>query len=568
MVALSRTVKRSTELQRIARLPRRVDEPSGDVQLAAEMTRLLRTPGGQWELRPIQAVALATVHQMRGYLGPVRVGGGKTLISLLAPTVLCVERPLLVIPAGMRRDLQIAFEELRQHWLIREPRIATYEGLGRVNQAHMLETYQPDMIICDEAHYLKNPRAAVTRRFRRYMTEHPDTVFIGMSGTLTKRSLRDYAHLAEWALGREFSPLPTVWGVLEEWADALDVGVAESRRHAPGALRELYDEGDRQLPELAAARRAFRRRLTQSPGVVATGDVQVPAELCIRAVEPTYSSATEEAFRTLTSSWETPDGWPISDGATLWRHARELACGFYYVWNPRPPTNWLDARKAWAKECRAILKHNHKNLDSELQVINALDREEIVRPTARTALGAWREIKTTFVPNTEARWLDAAALALAAQWMEQGPGIVWCEHVVFGEMLSELTGYRYYGQQGRAKDGSLLIQARGPVIASVGANHRGRNLQHWHRSLVISAPPSGAVWEQLLGRTHRDGQRAHVVTYYVMCGCVQVWSGFVKAIEDARYMQDSLGQNQKLLYSDLDWPSADEIANRTGARWK
>jgi hypothetical protein len=52
-------------------------------------------------------------------------------------------------------------------------------------------------------------------------------------------------------------------------------------------------------------------------------------------------------FDRLRSQWETPDGWPISEPAIRNQHARELGLGFFYRWNPRPPDEWLDARRAY-----------------------------------------------------------------------------------------------------------------------------------------------------------------------------------------------------------------------------
>ena len=54
--------------------------------------------------------------------------------------------------------------------------------LGLVQSAQKLDYIQPDLIIADECHLLKNHKAGRTRRVTRYMREHPETKFVGVSG--------------------------------------------------------------------------------------------------------------------------------------------------------------------------------------------------------------------------------------------------------------------------------------------------------------------------------------------------------------------------------------------------
>ena len=95
----------------------------------------------------------------------------------------------------------------------------------------MLDRLQPELIIADECHSLKDGGAARTKRFLRYMRAHPTTIFLGLSGTVASKSLKDFWHLIKLAL-REKSPLPIRWPVLDKWAAALDPGEtsAPSRR--------------------------------------------------------------------------------------------------------------------------------------------------------------------------------------------------------------------------------------------------------------------------------------------------------------------------------------------------
>lgn len=561
-------VRDSDELDRVIRLPRRRWEDSPP--LAGDLETWLKTHWGTMSLRPIQSAALQELHDFSGLFAPIRVGGGKTLISFLSSAVVEAERPILLIPAKLRDKTRREMRTLQEHWTFPTPKIITYEWLGRVGAAEFFQTHKPDLIIADECHKLKNRKAAVTRRVHRYMQNHSKTKFAAMSGTITMRSLRDYAHIVEWCLG-SFAPVPLKWTILSEWADALDEKLADGQRLAPGALIRLCEtEEERKAISsnpVSAVRKAFRRRLTESHGVIATHEGHVGCSLYINAIEPPLNAAVDDAFETLRTYWETPDGWPISDGISMWRHARELACGFFYKWDPRPPREWLEARKQWCKFVRDTLKH--RSVDSELQVAQGVAAGRIPDPVGFYA--DWIGIRDTFKPNTVPVWLDDSVIELADQWASESPGIVWVEHQAVGQRLSERSMMEYYHRQGKNFSGGMIEDAHHEgisIIASIASNKEGRNLQEWHRNLLLSPIPNGEGMEQILGRTHRDGQQADEVTFDVLIGCKEQWAGFEQARADARYIEDSIGQAQKLLYADVDVPTPEEVAQLSGHRWR
>ena len=555
-------VRGSPELERIVALPRRELRPN----LGTELTELLKKPKGTMELRPVQAQALEELHDFGGLLGPIRVGAGKTLITALAGTVLEAKKPLLLVPAKLRQKTKIEFFELALHWQFQMPRILSYEMLSHADHAADLLKHAPDLIVADEVHKLKNLKAAVTRRVGRYL-ERTDCAFVGLSGTITKRSLRDYAHLAEWALGKQLSPLPTVWSVIEEWADCLDESVDAFKRLAPGQLERLYNDTERASEDpVRASRSAFRRRLVETPGVVTTAETTVDCALNLAPIELPDCPKVEEAFMHLLTYWETPDGWPITDAPSLARHAKELSLGFYYVWDPRPPSEWLQARRGWARACREVLKHNRRDLDSELQVVRACDLGHY--PIAAEALATWRAIRDSFVPNTRAEWISNIGIHAVSDWIKKNVGIVWVEHVAFANYLSLYLKLPYYGRQGLNTDGQPIEKATGPIIASILANSEGRNLQRYNQNLVVSCQSSGARMEQLLGRTHREGQYSDEVSVDIFCGSFDQWLCLEQAQKDAKYIEDSTGQPQKLNQATIEWPTLADIENKSGFRWK
>jgi len=554
-------VRLNDELRRIERLPRRLWDASAE-SLADELTEILKTPDGRMRLRPIQAVALAEIGTVGGLFGPLRVGAGKTLITLLAPAVAFAERPLLLVPASLVGKTKRDEDLLRYHWRLPNwIRVMSYEWLGRVQAAEALDAYEPDLVIADEVHRLKNPRAAVTRRVRRYMANHVDTRFVGMSGTITKRSIKDFAHVLRWTHKPVDAPLPRTHTDLELWADALDERKGQTRRADPGALAVFCNDDESTLwatEPRKAARRAFRRRLIETPGVVATKETPIDASIVVNALEPKSTPWIRQAFETLRYTWETPDGHPIADGLAMFRHARELALGFYYVWDPRPPRDWLDARKAWAAHVRRVLAHS-RTLDSELQVRQRDGDVEVCR--------AWLDVRDTFEPNTIPRWIDESVVEFCARWLNRHGGIVWTEHTCFAERLAELSGAPYFGRKGLDANGNMIENATGPIIASIASNSTGRNLQAWSKNLITSMPANGMQTEQLFGRTHRDGQLADEVRFDVLTTCAEHVGAFYQATRDAEFVFDATGSPQKILLADHDMPTPTSVALRSEAQW-
>lgn len=574
-----RGVASSSELTRILRLPRRKwSEDESIDALASDLTSWLKIPEGTMTLRPVQAKALEELHDFGGLLAPIRVGGGKTLISMLAPIVLGAERPCLLVSAKLREKTKVEFAELRKHWLF-HPRleILSYEILSRDGGYELLERINPDLIVADEAHRLKNTNSGCTRKARRWSTEHPETRWALMSGTITTRSLRDYGHLAKWSL-HDLCPLPDHANELADWADALDTKVEPNRMLLPGALLGLCN--DDELAEVAAdgecqnlvARKAFRRRLVETPGVIATEERALGASLCISHKMIDISKECAVDFKRLREDWETPDGHPFTEAVDLWRHARSLSCGLFMIWDPPPPKEWMDARREWARMVRKVLASRRKGIDTEFQVAKAcvvmLDAGEKRSGVIDAEVyETWAGIRDTFKPNSVPVWRHQIMLNAAAKWLAEAPGIVWAEHVAFGKELSKLTGLPYFGEGGVDKNGTAIeITPWDRVIASIASNSEGRNLQRWNRCLVVSPPPNGGIWEQMLGRCHREGQEADEVEYQVMLACREQWAGMNQAIEDAKYVDQTTGQPQKLLYADKSLPSGDQVAALIGSR--
>ncbi len=573
-------VQHTAEFTRIQALPRRTWTKSELEVLTDKMTALLKTPQGTMRLRPVQALALYELGTTGGALCPVGVGEGKELISFLSAKVLFSRHPLLIMPAHLVKRSEREMEEYGVHWRIpTNLRILSFQMLGQANRADALSVVPPDLFILNECHRIKNQNAAVTRRVVRHMKQFPNAKVIALSGTLLAHSIMDFAHIARWCV--KPCPLPAGFVELKEWSDALDEksGGGWNQRE-PGALLKLCSPAELQHPPLQAARMGFRRRLTETPGVVATegGDDVAnkqgdPIQLTVRAIYYEQAPIVEKHFEKLREEWSTPSGWTFSIAMGVWRHARTLALGLHYEFDPWPPGEgppeerpWCLARSAWKRFVRAAIKDSRGEnvLDSELQVANACKKQAL----DDTVLKAWLSEQPSYTPVSSAVFHDDAALLTCQAWMTQ-PGIVFTDHVFFAEELARRTGCKYFGAGGVDKDG-LEIEKADPnscIIASRVANSTGRNLQAWHRGLVTSAPHSALEWEQMLGRFHRHGQQ-HDVTFDLLIGCRENWSGWNRAKDLAQMTRDTLGASQKLLIArDENFLSEFQMSLKPGFKW-
>ncbi len=538
-------IQDTPELRRISGVPRRRWTESATRDAIGYWTHALRTPRGTMTLLGVQAQALSEIHAYGGFFGPIPVGHGKTLISFLAPIVGRARNPLLLTRAALIPKTKREMIEMSKHWAIAHHlRVESYETLGREKASTFFERMDPDMVIPDECHRLKNRRAGVTLRVIRHLLRRAKAgrrvAFCPMSGTATDGSINDYDHLIAWAVPDGYSPLPYDRAEVEAWALSLD------------------PDGDA-TPELLAW---YRERFLDTPGVIVANEEGCHASLLIRSHE--YDPGTDAEFAEL-RKWRAPDGFEFTQPTQVWSCASTLALGFWYVWSPRPPDWWLEPRKAWAKYATRILEVNRRNLDTFLQVTKAVAAGLYGKP-AQAALEAWQAVRDEFEPNKVAVWVNDRALRECEAWGKPR-SIVWSKYPPFGEELARRTGWRYYGELGLDREGRYVEAEDGssPIILSIDANLEGRNLQHaFDRNLVTTWPGRAARSEQLIGRTHRLGQRSDEVTFDVFVGCFEHANAFDRARSRAARVADQMGQKHKLTFADIDMPSPWELSGVRG----
>ncbi len=609
-------VRPSKELTRILALPRRA-RPAGDgAAYVKPLNDALRAPksccechglsvcrGGcyccqKWgpkgcilSLLPLQAWALSEIGQVQGSLDPIGVGWGKTGIAILAPMMVPdVKKAILLLQSNLKPQfLTRDFPQWGVHFRVPNLgsrtasvftpglpvlHILAYSELSTKRGTSMLHDLNPELIIGDEAQNISARTSARTKRVIRYMTERPSTRCVWLSGNLTKKSLKEYAHLAEYAL-KMASPVPVEWPVVEEWAGAVDADTPNGIRSGIGALSRLCYVGE-------DARDGFRRRLTETPGVVSSVEGSIETSLVISERKPPpVPQAIGEALAQLNRAaeaggWKRPDGEELVTILDVAECAKQLASGFFYRWRwprmePEPVIKeWLEARKEYHQEMRNKLKHSGQHLDSPHLLLLAATRwfdgyryKDADGHTTRIAahnkngpmltwesetFERWRAVRSQAKPETEAVWVSDYLVKDAAAWVKENVGIVWYAYDAFGRAVAGKSQAPLYGAGTEAS--TLILSEKGDrsVVASIRAHGVGKNLQMFSRQLVANPPSDGAAWEQMLGRTHRIGQGADEVTAEVYRHTAELRTAFDTAISRANYIEATMGTKQKLVY--------------------
>lgn len=568
-----RAVEDSQDLRRIAALPERpaFDDRNDYSALVSKWTERVRRPGGTMILRPVQAFCLEEAERTGGLTGLLAVGVGKTLLGLLLPVALSSRKAVILLPAQLKAQLlQRNFPELSKHFRIPNVvgaspvypdteqviYVVSYSELSSSKTASVLETIQPDTVIRDEAHSLRNASAARTKRWRRYEKAARAVGTLkhvcDMSGTMATKTIRDL-DLAKSALGMG-TPVPRDYGTLQEWAWALDPTKGDDLPAPPGELLRLARPGE-------SARAAFRRRLTTTPGVVATTSNPILVGLRFQTRPLALPANVAKTLVEMRRTWVTPWGEEIQDAKDFSRYARQIAAGLLYrrTWPNNEPasarTEWLEARAEWHREVRAFLARSSKpGMDSPKLVAAAAANGK--RPSA--AYDRWAAVKDLAKPATEPYWCDDFLVKDAIAWGRAHVGLIWYEHVALGARVAAEGGFVHVpgGEVGEAAL-AALDGTRTVVISRPSRGTGTDGLQRlFDKQLVTTTSSNGSKWEQLLGRLHRSGSTADRVTTWVYRHTPEMIDAFDAAVRDAAFLEETTGNEQKLNSADFDFPVA------------
>ena len=530
------------------------------------LSACLRTAQGTQTLRGLQAVGIREAAELGGAYIMGRVGIGKTLITLLVGEFMMEERVLILVPGGIKAKTEDEFADYRKDWkgvshtsykLLGYSDVSGFPKAGMSLQ-QLWGGLGPTLIICDEADKLRRVQpgdsSGLALQVSDYLDANPTCKLVACTGTPDKHSILDYAHILRWCL-REQSPLPTNWDDLCDWAEVIDKGDPRC------AKKVCHQLGIAQTESIETIREAYQARLRATPGVILSDDqFDGPLEFESLLIEPDGMDAHFHRLRKLN---QRPDGWDLSpegpsedeernpDRVTaggVWSVERQLALGFCYIADPVPPEDWMEARRDYFRAVRAALKG--RIYYTEMQFKQAAARGQLPKPAWTKAFEKWEEMRPTFEPGHRTLWLSDHALDFCAEWGEEAPGIIWVDHIAFGNELSRRTGWSYHAGGGKDHRGKQIDKlyrkgqhATQTVIAARGANSTGRNLQAWNRMLFTGMPANNRDFEQAVGRAHREDQD-RAVKVDIMVSCLAHVDSIQKILDDARRQEETLLQQK------------------------
>jgi hypothetical protein len=604
-------VGRSEELSRILALPRRTPELEGTPraeaiidQQSARYTRGLRVcrcadidperhaaEGCITRFRFVQAWALRELAICGGLVGMIGVGHGKTLLDLLAPLAFLHHMQatdpninpesvivVLLVPPKLAGQLVGDYDYLAEHWQmpsmviqgrpnddrlrpgVPKLQVMPYSRLQRLEATDWMRRVRPHAIVSDECHKLRNRDSATVSRVERFIRDNPGTRAAVWSGSITSNSIKNHAHLADWAL-QSGSPLPRTKDVVANWSTAID----PSKNPAdPGALLDGLIDTDFCKPG-ESLYTGIRRRQCETLGVVTTSTSSADCKLEILEREAPQVPDNLQALIRKALEFVRPDGEELVTALQAVECACTIACGFHYRWifphNEFPRDEqivltWIERRRMFFQELRQKLKRREEHLDSPELAIRAAQRAYGMRPRDRN-LPEWRsqmflpwaEIKDQVKPEQDSVWLDDFLVDDAAEWAAAHRGIVWFQYSPFGRRLQQKHRLPYYGAGKDAREALLAESGDRSILVSLDAHGTGTNgLQFkFHEQLYANLPGGADMWEQSLGRLRRAGQRADVVRTWFHMHTRELRRRVRNALRAAYYVEGTTPMQQQIL---------------------
>ncbi len=630
------------EIERIINLPLIESITEEEVEAFCRENQLVQAFNSGWRLFPQQVDALISYDLYDGGFFPVSVGAGKTLISLMLAErayLAGIKRSLLLVPAPVysqlvnrdityaRNHVPMSVQFLKLGKMSMRTRLARarsgkrgcyilpYSLLSRPESSELLDFIEPDLIIADEAHMLRNATSARTKRIRRYIDKH-NPQMIAMSGTITNKSINDYWHLIQSCL-KENSPLPKSAHIVRQWGQVLDAKQAgwnsadeqdtEGDNFRTEPVMPLVRWAQKNFPEesfpsnLRGFRKAYKFRLNTAPGVVVSADHEIGTSLLFSNKEASTKKCPDgwdklsKLMDRVQKDFEAPNGDEIDHAIHQFSWLYQLSAGFYNdLYWPTPERLSLE-REISEFEAEDLLDRaqwHHKLL----QLYHSTLRKWLTRrskPGRDTPFLVGAEMASHGGKNVGSELFDAWRLAKdadfdgcperrsrpvrvcpykivqAADWVEsevpEGRGaVLWYFHKEVGIWLTEELKRRDLDVihcPAGANDaicavGDPEVGGKGDqlVVASIKAHHIGKNLYAFQHQFIIQWPRSAEIAEQMVGRLHRTGQEADELVVVTNNSTDTDDLNFAACLNDSCYIHETTGVRQKLMYAAYETP--------------
>ena len=436
-----------------------------------------KAPGAS--LLDIQIASLFEAWVADGLVASQGVGTGKTLVCLLLAVMLGCDEATFLIKKSLIRNLEREHEKWEPYFHIRPYKIVTYSSLQLQKNALLLDEMPTQLIVSDEAHKVKDPKAGRTRRLiTKVVRDRPK--FAALTGTLTTQSVTDYAHLSAMAL-KEGSPIP-------DFDESACLAWRRVMGHRPDP--EDYDwpfvaplcKQYGQPVTTEGGRNALREHLETTAGFVLTTEALCGASLVMtRIFEPRMPKTLTDIIENLTTNQVSPDGDPL----TIYETdiiSRQLQFGFWYKHTTTSPLDlvdeWRRAANIWGAAVKTWLSEGGQP---------GVDTPGLVREAARrgqlgqfgfAALDRFEAVEKLVKWDRETKWVWTGWVEAQHKWLQEhdGPAILWVRHQAVTQWLRNRGNVVY------DKSPVLPLDAAGDPLAhkcvmSINTMQKGHNLQ-------------------------------------------------------------------------------------------
>lgn len=575
-------------------------------------------------LLPVQTEAIVEYLRTGGLFGYIGVGKGKALISFACASIAYrkgLRKILLLIPPKLapqtmnkvlpflRRQIPINFPvhcisgktKAQRDKLSKEDSgvfIMSWSQLSIEDTDDLLSSISPQLIIADEAHNLSNKSSSRYKRVNRYMVEYPETEFVALSGTMGKKSIKDYYHIIQWCL-KDKCPLPNTYVELQDWCDILDTTFNEfTANHILNPLRLwAINAINEDIPrDISGYRKSYNIRLSTASGVVfSVGNNDLGTSILFQnepvEVPDDYAGLSEvHRLRSqLHNDNISPSGDNIDYAIHKFRYDYELTAGIYnsLTWaDPeviserkkiplssateilerskeyhfasqeynRLVRRWLDDHACAGLDSPMLLGHSMKYHQAKMVgqelydswcVKNALDFEDRIERDGHAVRVCDYKIQACI------RWVKSLNRA------KHEGALIWWQRQEVGKWAYELMR-----DQGidvvladASKQGSDIINNEANhnkiILASITAYKEGLNLQKQIPFMYFLQFPREAHYvEQATGRNHRTGCPYDELVYTTNFTLDFDYQMFSAVLADALF-QHQAGSPSRLIYGDF-----------------
>jgi len=622
MDIFSRKCAPLSELKRICDLDQVSELSEGEVQEASKHFVKESALKNGFFLLPAQAAMTLQYVNYNGLFGGAAAGDGKTLTSLLIENLAFrgehtgkCRKILHLLPSNLVDQLKRDIKWSRQKIHINTPYhfISDYKNPeDRMNLAsnggegvyvlgygllsgkdteEIIHKIKPQLIVADECHTLTNRKSARTRRVMNYLTKNPYTKLVLLSGTICRKTIKEYHHLITYAL-KDNSPVPMHWHQAETLSIALEgVGdffpAAEVRLAKPLAdwAGEKWYAGITE--NIDGLRRAYNKRLRTCPGVYISGNSEVASSLVLNCIRTKGHGSSEENYQELkrlikdvNETWTTPSGDEFDYALQKFKWMNELSQGFYnnLIW-PEEGTPLLaeakarfDVEQELNRQVRQFLGGRHREgLDTPLLLRLSMKNHgaEHVGSDLYAVWKQWKSMDQKGLPSrisVPVRVSDFKINETVSAWnklnKDKSGGVIWFYHQAFGKWLFD----SFEGREDvmLAPAGSKMKEfitnpdnVKGKtVIATMSGHGTGTNgLQHiFDKSLYAQNLHTATLAEQSLARLHRHGQESDQVEAHIMTASVYDDMHLTGILRNSYFLHLTHGKQRLLLGSWINAP--------------